>query len=87
MRMYFFNSARSNSVTNFPDLTSSTSVRSQNLNLSEIHTLGSRTLNILTANFNRQRTPRLTSMHTSTTSPGILAFREFRPVRWTGACR
>jgi hypothetical protein len=54
--MYFFNSARSNSVTNFPDLTSNTSVRSQNLNLSEIHTLGSRTLNILTANFNRQRT-------------------------------
>jgi hypothetical protein len=57
--MYFFNSARSNSVTNFPALTSSTSVRSQNLNLSEVHTLGSRTLNILTANFNRQRTSTL----------------------------
>ncbi len=57
--MYFFNSARSNSVSSFPDLTSSTSVRGQNLNLSEIHTLGPRTLNILTANFNRQRTSTL----------------------------
>jgi len=53
--MYFFNSARSNSVSNFPGLTSNTSVRSQNLNASETHTLGPRTLNILTANFNRQR--------------------------------
>jgi hypothetical protein len=57
--MYFFNSARSNSVSNFPDLTSTTSVRSQNMNLSEIHTLGPRTLNILTVNFNRQRTSTL----------------------------
>ena len=57
--MYFFNSARSNSVSNFPDLASNTSVRSQNLNASETHTLGSRTLNILTANFNRQRTSTL----------------------------
>ncbi|MGC9997509.1 MAG: carboxypeptidase-like regulatory domain-containing protein, partial [Terriglobia bacterium] len=56
--MYFFNSARSNSVS-LPDLTSNTSVRSQNLNASETHTLGSRTLNILTANFNRQRTSTL----------------------------
>jgi hypothetical protein len=56
---YFFNSARSNSVTNFPDLTSSTSVRSQNMNLTEIHTLGPATINTLTANFNRQRTSTL----------------------------
>jgi hypothetical protein len=54
--MYFFNSARSNSVSNFPDLTSKTSVRSQNMNLSEIHTLGATTVNTLTVNFNRQRT-------------------------------
>ncbi|HYA62604.1 MAG TPA: hypothetical protein VED66_05330, partial [Candidatus Sulfotelmatobacter sp.] len=54
--MYFFNSARSNSVSSFPDLTSATSVRSQNLSLTEIHTLGPRTVNTLTANFNRQRT-------------------------------
>jgi len=57
--MYFFNSARSNSVSSFPALTSNSSVRSQNLNLSEIHTLGPRTLNTLTVNFNRQRTSTL----------------------------
>jgi len=56
---YFFNSARSNSVTNFPDLTSSTSVRSQNMNLAEIHTLGPSTINTLTVNFNRQRSSTL----------------------------
>jgi hypothetical protein len=54
--MYFFNSSRSHSVTNFPDLTSATSVRSQNMNLAEIHTLGPTTINTLTVNFNRQRT-------------------------------
>jgi hypothetical protein len=54
--MYFFNSTRSNSVSGFPKLTSSSSVRSQNMNLAEIHTLGPRTINTLTANFNRQRT-------------------------------
>jgi hypothetical protein len=54
--MYYLNSARSNSVSSFPTLTSTSSVRSQNMNLSEIHTLGPRTINILTVNFNRQRT-------------------------------
>ena len=57
--MYFFNSARSNSVSTFPALTSTTSVRGQNMNLTEIHTLGPRTINTLTANFNRQRTSTL----------------------------
>jgi hypothetical protein len=57
--MYFFNSARSNSVSSFPALTSTSSVRGQNLNVSEVHTFGSRTINTLTANFNRQRTSRL----------------------------
>ena len=54
--MYFFNSARSQSVSTFPALTSTTSVRGQNMSLTEIHTLGPRTINTLTANFNRQRT-------------------------------
>jgi hypothetical protein len=53
--MYYFNSARSQSVSAFPALTSTTSVRGQNMNLTEIHTLGPRTVNTLTANFNRQR--------------------------------
>jgi hypothetical protein len=54
--MYYFNSARSKSVTTFPDLTSTNSVRSQSLSLTEMHTVGPRTVNTLTANFNRQRT-------------------------------
>jgi hypothetical protein len=57
--MYFFNSARSNSVSSFPTLTSTMSVRGQNMNLTEIHTLGPRTINTLTANFNRQRSSTL----------------------------
>jgi hypothetical protein len=54
--MYYFNSARSQSVSTFPALTSTSSVRGQNMSLTEIHTLGPRTINTLTANFNRQRT-------------------------------
>jgi len=54
--MYYFNSSHGSSVSNFPDLTSTTSVRGQNMNVSEIHTIGARTINTLTANFNRQRT-------------------------------
>jgi len=53
--MYFFNSARSRSVANFPELTSHSSTRGQNLNLSETHTFNPRVVNTLTANFNRQR--------------------------------
>ena len=53
--MYFFNSARRQSVSTFPTLTSTTSIRGQNLNLTEIHTLGPRTVNTLTVNFSRQR--------------------------------
>jgi hypothetical protein len=53
--MYFFNSSRSESVSVFPTLTSTSSIRGQNLNLTEIHTFGPRTVNTLTANFSRQR--------------------------------
>ena len=53
--MYFFNSARSRSVSNYPELTSQTSTRGQNFNLSEIHTFGPGVINTLSANFNRQR--------------------------------
>ncbi len=52
---YFFNSARNQGVSNFPGLTTNTSVRSQNLNLSETHTFSPGTINILLFNFNRQR--------------------------------
>lgn len=53
--MYFFNSSRSNSVSSFPELTSHTSTRGQNFNLSEIHVFGPGVINTLSANFNRQR--------------------------------
>ena len=52
---YFFNSARSESVSSFSDLTRSISIRSQNLNLGETHTFSPRVINTLAANFNRQR--------------------------------
>jgi hypothetical protein len=53
--MYFFNSARSQSVSGFPKLTSHSSTRGQNLSLSETHTFNPHVVNTLTANFNRQR--------------------------------
>ena len=53
---YFFNSMRSTSVLNVPAFTSETSVRGQNLNLTETHTFNPQTVNSLTFNFNRQRT-------------------------------
>ena len=53
---YFFNSARSNSVGSFPELTRHLTVRGQNLSLSETHTFGPGIVNTLLFNFNRQRT-------------------------------
>jgi hypothetical protein len=53
--MYFFNSARSQSVSGYPQLTSHSSTRSQNLNLSETHTFDPHLVNTLMVNFNRQR--------------------------------
>ncbi|MGH9358843.1 MAG: hypothetical protein ACRD1O_06685, partial [Terriglobia bacterium] len=53
---YFLSSTHSNSVSNFPDLTSSVSTLGQDLNVLESHTFSAHTVNILTANFNRQRT-------------------------------
>jgi hypothetical protein len=53
--MYFFNSARSESVSSYPALTSHTTVRGQNVNLGETHTFGPHLVNNLMVNFNRQR--------------------------------
>ena len=82
--MYFFNSARSNSVSSFPSLTSTTSIRSQNMNLSEIHTLGPRTLNILTVNFNRQRTSLLNAFAYTQDIAGDLGIQGIStsPIDW-----
>ena len=54
--MYFFNSSRSQSVAGFPELTSHSSSRGQNLSVSESHTFNPHMVNSLTVNFNRQRT-------------------------------
>ena len=56
---YFFNSSRTDAVSNFPGLTRHTSIRGQNLNLSETHTFGPRFVNTLQFNFNRQRSSTL----------------------------
>ena len=82
--MYFFNSARSNSVSSFPTLTSTRSVRSQNLNLTEIHTLGPRTINTFTANFNRQRTSTLNAFAYNQDIAGELGIQgvSASPIDW-----
>lgn len=53
--MYFFNSSRSQSISNFPELTSRASTRGQNLSISETHTFAPGVMNTFSANFNRQR--------------------------------
>ncbi len=52
---YFLNSSRSDSVSNFPGLTRHSSLRGQNVNLSETHTFGPQLVNTLMLNFNRNR--------------------------------
>jgi hypothetical protein len=54
--LYYFNSSRSRSVVGFPELTSHTSSRGQNLSVGESHTFNPHLVNTLTLNFNRQRT-------------------------------
>ncbi len=53
--MYYFNSSRSRSVSGFPDFTSHSSGRGQNVSISESHTFGPHLVNSLSLNFNRQR--------------------------------
>lgn len=52
---YFLNSARSDSVANFPGFTRHSSLLSQNANLGETHTFSPRLVNQFLLNFNRQR--------------------------------
>jgi hypothetical protein len=54
--MYYFNRSRSQSVNTFPDITSHTSSRGQNLTASESHTFNPQLVNTLSLNFNRMRT-------------------------------
>ncbi|MGH9398482.1 MAG: carboxypeptidase regulatory-like domain-containing protein [Terriglobia bacterium] len=52
---YFYNSSHTHGVTNFPDITSETTTRNQNLSVTESHTFSPHLVNILSANFNRTR--------------------------------
>jgi hypothetical protein len=81
---YFFNSSRSQSVSNFPDLTSQTSTRSQNLNLSETHTFGPGLINTLSGNFNRQRVSTLNPFSFKQNIAGELGIRGIStdPLDW-----
>ncbi len=53
--MYYFNSSRSQSVSGFPDFTSHSSGRGQNVSIGESHTFGPHLVNTANLNFNRQR--------------------------------
>lgn len=53
--IYFLNSSHSDAVSSFPELTSTTSSRQQNLGLSETHTFTPHVINTLSFNFNRSR--------------------------------
>jgi hypothetical protein len=53
--MYYFNRSQSHSVNTFPDITSHTSSRGQNLSASESHTFNPRLVNTVSLNFNRLR--------------------------------
>lgn len=54
--MYYFNSSRSRSVGNVPELSSHTTVLGQNVSVGESHTFNPHLVNSFNVNFNRQRT-------------------------------
>ena len=54
--MYYFNRSSSHSVNTFPDITSHSSSRGQNVSLSESHTFNTHLVNTASLNFNRMRT-------------------------------
>ena len=59
--MYYFSSARSQSIASFPDLKSHTTVLGQNVSVGESHTFNPHLVNSWNLNFNRQRTTLLNS--------------------------
>jgi trimeric autotransporter adhesin len=52
---YFYNSSLTNGVNDFPDLTSTTSVRDQSVNLTETHTFSPHVINMFSVSFSRAR--------------------------------
>jgi hypothetical protein len=53
--MYFYNSSHTDGITGFPNITSTTTARMQDANLTETHNFGPRTVNTLSLHFNRMR--------------------------------
>lgn len=54
--MYFYNSSHTDGITEFPNITSITTTRNQNVSLTETHNFGPKTMNNFGVNFNRART-------------------------------
>jgi trimeric autotransporter adhesin len=52
---YFYNSSVTDGVNDFPDLTSTTSMRNQSVNLTETHTFSPHLINMFSVNFSRAR--------------------------------
>jgi Carboxypeptidase regulatory-like domain len=54
--MYFYNSSHNDGITGFPNITSTTTTRMQNVSVTETHNFGAKTVNDFAVNFNRART-------------------------------
>ena len=54
--MYFYNSSHDDGITGFPNITSVTTTRMQNVSVMETHNFGAKTVNNFAVNFNRART-------------------------------
>jgi hypothetical protein len=54
--MYFYNSSHNDGITGFPNITSTTTTRMQNVSVRETHNFGTKTVNNFAVNFNRART-------------------------------
>src|SRR5579884_1805270 len=54
--VYFYNSSHTDGITGFPNITSTTTTRMQNVSLTETHNFGPKTVNNFAVNFNRART-------------------------------
>ena len=54
--VYFYNSSHTDGITGFPNITSTSTTRMQNVSLTETHNFGPKTVNNFAVNFNRART-------------------------------
>jgi hypothetical protein len=54
--MYFYNSSHNDGITGFPNITSTTTTRMQNVSVTETHNFGTKMVNNFAVNFNRART-------------------------------